>query len=119
MGLLIACLREHLATLWTAEWFVNSVDFFMGLQIACLREHLAKLWTAKWFVKSVDFFMGLQIACLRECLATLWTAEWFVTSVDTFILYFIIVVKVKISASRAARGLKFWLQVALGPPFAP
>ena len=24
-----------------------------------------------------------------------------------------------ISASRAARGLKFWLQVALGPPIAP
>ena len=50
--------------------------FFMVLQIACLRECLATLWTAEWFVNSVDFFMGLQIACLRECLATLRTAEW-------------------------------------------
>ena len=68
MGLQIACLRECLVTLWTAEWFVNSVDFFMGLQIACLREYLATLWTAEWFVSSVDFFMDLQIVCLRECL---------------------------------------------------
>ena len=30
----------------------------------------------------------------------------------------IIVTKVGISASRAARGLKFWLQVGLGPPIA-
>ena len=34
------------------------------------------------------------------------------------ILYFIIVTEGKFSASRAARGLKFWLQVALGPPIA-
>ena len=43
---------------------------------------------------------------------------------DTFfekkkILYFIIVIKLIISGTTAARGLKFWLQVALGPPFAP
>ena len=34
------------------------------------------------------------------------------------ILYFIIVIKRKISASRVARGLKFWLQVALSAPIA-
>ena len=68
MGLQIACLREYLVTLWTAKWFVTSVDFFMGLQIACLGECLATLWTAEWFVSSVDFFMDLQIVCLRECL---------------------------------------------------
>ena len=34
-------------------------------------------------------------------------------------LYINIVRGVVISASRAARGLKFWLQVALGPPIAP
>merc|ERR1711994_1117091 len=35
-----------------------------------------------------------------------------------FILYFIIVREVLISASRAARGLKFWLQVALSAQIA-
>ena len=64
----------------------QSVDFFMGLQIACLRECLVTLWTAEWFVNSVDFFMGLQIACLRECVmphfgqlngtSTVWIFSW-------------------------------------------
>ena len=31
----------------------------------------------------------------------------------------IIVWECLISGTKAARGLKFWLQVALGPPFAP
>ena len=39
-------------------------------------------------------------------------------AIQVYILYFNIVVEVMISASRAARGLKFWLQVALGPPMA-
>ena len=56
--------QMSLAILWTAEWFVTNVDFFMGLQIACLHECLAPLWTTEWFVTSVDFIMGLQIACL-------------------------------------------------------
>ena len=60
MGHQIASLLECLATLWTAEGFVNSVVFFIGLQIACLGECLATLRTAEWFVNSVDFFMGLQ-----------------------------------------------------------
>ena len=34
------------------------------------------------------------------------------------ILYFIIVIKRSLSGTTAARGLKFWLQVALGVPFA-
>ena len=38
--------------------------------------------------------------------------------VTSLILYFIIVRERVISASRTARGLKFWLQVAFGPPFA-
>ena len=58
--------RMFNATLWTAEWYVNSVDFFMGLQISCLRKCLATLWTTEWFVTSVDLFMGLQIAFLRN-----------------------------------------------------
>ena len=35
------------------------------------------------------------------------------------ILYIIIVLERMISETIAARGLKFWLQVALGPPIAP
>ena len=100
--------RMSLATLWVADWFVTSVDFFMGLQIAYLREcflpHFGQLigtstmwifsWVfrllacanilphfkAEWFLNSVDFFTGLQITCQWECLATLWAAEWFQNS---------------------------------------
>ena len=89
MGIQIACLRKCLATLWTAEWFVTSVDYFMGLQIACLRECLTTLLTAKWFVNNVDFFHGSS-DCFpaRMFLATLWTAKWYVNSVDFFSLVF-------------------------------
>ena len=66
MGLQIACLLEYLVTIWTAEWFVSSVDFFMGLQIACLREYLVTLWTAEWFVTrlSITFSDHLSEPCL-------------------------------------------------------
>ena len=43
MGLQIACLRECLVTLWTAEWFVISVDFIMGLQIAWNFGHFTRI----------------------------------------------------------------------------
>ena len=46
-------------------------NLIMGFQIVCLHEGLATLWPAEWFIPSVDFFMGLKIACLRERLATL------------------------------------------------
>ena len=39
-------------------------------------------------------------------------------SLVRIILYFIIVREVKISGTTAARGLKFWLQVALSAPIA-
>ena len=74
MGLQITVLCKYSAALIEQLNGLSTVwIFFMGLQIAFLRECLVTLWTAKWFVTSVDYFMGLQIACLRECLATLWT----------------------------------------------
>ena len=95
MGLQMACLCACLATLWAAERFFTSVDFFTGLQISVV-------WIFSWVFRllacanvlphfeqlkglsTVWIFHGLQIACKRECLATLLVAEWFGNSVDFF-----------------------------------
>ena len=57
-------------TIWTAERFFISMNYFMCLQMLWLAELLFTLWAAEWFFISINYFMSLH-SCLRICSHTL------------------------------------------------